>query len=197
MGEPVERKRLVDPEDYIEMEESAEVKSEYYKGEVFAMAGATVDHNRISRNILREFENQFEQSGSDCEAFGSDLMVEAVKDEHYSYPDVSVVCGEPRFSEMESQKQRILTNPVAIVEVLSSSTKDYDKGTKFDSYRMIESLRDYVLVDQYECRVEHFFVNEKGNWELLEYKRLHDILKVESISCELSLEAIYRKVHLS
>jgi Uma2 family endonuclease len=196
MGEPIEERKFIKPKEYIKMEESAEIRSEYYRGEIFAMAGATVNHNRISRNILREFENQFEQSDSDCEAFGSDLMIEAVKDEHYAYPDVSVVCGEPQFSEMENREQRTLTNPAVIVEVLSSSTKDYDKGTKFASYRNIKSLRDYILIDQYRYQIEHFFVNEKGNWELLEYKDLNDSLKIESVNCELSLEMIYRRVAL-
>lgn len=188
--------KYITPNEYLEGEEIAETKSEYYRGEIFAMAGATVNHNRISRNTLRGFENQFEQSGSDCEAFGSDLMIEAIKDEHYLYPDISVVCGKPEFLEDENHKQRTLINPVVIVEVLSSSTKDYDKGTKFDSYRKISSLKDYVLIDQYNCLIEHFFINEKGNWELSEYRNLSDILKIKSINFELPLKMIYRKVDL-
>lgn len=83
---------------------------------------------------------------------------------------------------------------MVIVEVLSSSTKDYDKGTKFDSYRNIKCLKDYILVDQYNCRIEHFFVNEKGNWELLECKDLNEGLKIQSINCEIPLEMIYRRL---
>lgn len=94
MGEP-NKEKYMSPAEYFEMEASAEIKSEYFKGEIFAMAGATANHNRIVRNLLRTLENHFEQSGLNCEAFGGDLMVEAVKDEHYCYPDASVVCGEP------------------------------------------------------------------------------------------------------
>jgi len=196
MAESIQQKKYITPNEYLEMEEIAEIKSEYYRGEIFAMAGATVNHNRISRNTLRGFENQFEQSDSDCEAFGSDLMIEAIKDEHYLYPDISVVCGKPEFLEEENQKQRTLINPVVIVEVLSSSTKDYDKGTKFDSYRKINSLTDYILIDQYNYQIEHFFINEKGNWELSEYKDLNDSLKIKSINFELPLKMIYRRVDL-
>lgn len=197
MAQSSEQEKYIGLHEYFEMEEAAKIKSEYFRGEVFAMAGGTVNHNRISRNTLRRFENQFEQSGSDCEAFGSDLMIEAIKDEHYLYSDISVVCGTPRFLEEETRKQRTLMNPTVIVEVLSSRTKDYDKGTKFDAYRKIASLREYILIDQYSYQMQHFFINEKGNWELIEYKDLDDSLKIESINVALPLKQVYSRVDLS
>ena len=155
MGRPQEK--IVRPEEYLRMEEAAEHKSEYYHGEIFAMSGASVSHNLIVMNVGASLHHSLRDS--DCFVFPSDMKLELERAEHYAYPDLSVVCGKIEYA---ADRDDIISNPVVIVEVLSESTKDYDRGTKFRAYRRIPSLRDSVLIDQYDYGVEYFFKNEAG-----------------------------------
>lgn len=186
MGQPQEK--IITPEEYFEMEEAAEYKSEYYYGEIFAMS-ASVNHNLIVSDVITFLNTALRETH--CLVFPSNIKVELVKAEHYAYPDVSVVCGDIRYG---ADRQDIITNPVVIIEVLSESTKDYDRGTKFRAYRKISSLRDYILIDQYTCHVEYFFKNESGLWTLEEFQNLNDSFMIRSVKVELSLDAIYYRV---
>jgi Uma2 family endonuclease len=183
------KKRLYNVEEYFALEEKGEYKSEYFYGEIFAMAGGTPNHNRITINLAGLLNAAFDESP--CEAFTSDLRVQIDKDKHYSYPDVIVVCGDLEFS---GGRQDTITNPILIVEVLSDSTRDYDRGSKFTAYRTIKTLRDYILIEQDSVHIEYFSREDDGTWRLHEYVSLEDTLVLESIQCSLPLRAIYQRV---
>ncbi|QTA86233.1 Uma2 family endonuclease [Desulfonema magnum] len=184
-----EKKELITPEEYFAMEEAVEHKSEYYHGEIFAMTGASHNHNIIAVNIMASLHGSL--SHSDCMTYTGDMKVQVDEARHYVYPDVSVVCGNIEFV---GDRDDIIANPVVIFEILSRSTQSYDRGDKFKAYRKIRSLRDYILVDQYACHVEYFFKNKAGRWELDEFETLEESFKIQSLDVDLSLATIYYRV---
>ncbi len=175
-------------EQYLAIERVAEFRSEFIDGEMFAMSGGTNRHGRIQRNLLVDLDLALE--ARTCEPFGSDNRVR-VSSRAYVYPDVTVVCGEQQaFDEHDD----ILMNPVAIFEVLSPSTEKYDRGLKSRLYRSIDSLRDYVLVDQEQVRVEQYTRQADGTWTLRDYQSPDEELKIDSIGVAIPLQRIYRRV---
>nr|HMQ52183.1 Uma2 family endonuclease [Anaerolineae bacterium] len=158
-------------------------------GDIFAMAGGSYNHNVLSGNFYAAL-NQFLMNRS-CTAFTSDmrLLVESV--ELYTYPDVMVICGEP---QLVPGRTDTVTNPVLIIEVLSKSTQDYDRGLKFEFYRTIDSFQDYVLVDQDRVHLEYYRKQPDGRWLLTEIKAVDAFLTLESIGLSLSIRQIYNKV---
>ena len=178
------------PEEYIAAERKATLKSEYLSGEIVAMFGASVAHNLITVNTVTQLYNQLVEGR--CRVFTGDMRVGIGAGVSYFYPDVSVVCDEPRF---EDDVLDILTNPQVIVEVLSDSTENYDRGEKFERYRQLESLQEYILISQDQVRVEHYL--RQGEQGLLsEFSTLENVLPLISIGAELSLNQIYRFVEL-
>lgn len=177
------------PEQYLELERTATYKSQYFLGEIFAMAGASARHNLIVLNcgaILRE-----QLKSRPCLVYPSDLKLEVRATGLITYPDLTVVCGEP---ELGYQLGDVLYNPVVIVEVLSDSTEAYDRGTKSQHYRQIPSLQHYVLITQGRAAVEIFTRQASDNWLLTSAYQLEQTLQLEQIDCVLSLEEIYAKV---
>jgi len=183
------QKTFITAEEYFDIEEAAEYKSEYYHGEMFAMSGALVNHNLIAMNASAGLHNLLKNS--DCFVFPSDIRVELDKARHYAYPDVSVICGDIRCAD---GRKDTIVNPVLIIEILSESTQEYDRGLKFKAYQNIVSLREYILIDQYSYRVEYFFKNTDGLWIYEKYDNPEDTLKLRSVDAELSLSAIYHRV---
>jgi len=181
--------KFISHQEYFDMEEAAEYKSEYYHGEIFAMSGASFNHNIISGNTFALLHNSLDNS--DCIVFNSDMKTEVDKERHYTYPDISIVCGDVEFAE---NRNDTVANPLVIVEILSDSTKDYDRGSKFTAYRNIASLKDYILIDQYAYHVEYFHKDESGKWSLDEFKNVNDTFKISSIDVELSMKKIYNRV---
>lgn len=177
---------LLSPEDYLVLERAAEHKSEYADGEAMAMAGASYVHNLIVANVVGALWGRLR--GTPCAVMPSDLKVKTSSKIYY--PDVTVLCGEPRFLDDE---QDVLLNPTLIVEVLSESTKNFDRGEKFMRYRLVDSLQDYVLVAQDETHVEHFR-RDKELWVLAETRDPEDRLVLESIGCKLPLADVYDRV---
>jgi Uma2 family endonuclease len=188
---PTQPQSNLTPEQYLSMERTADHKSEYWRGEVFAMAGASPTHVLIVSNIVAALHGQLRQRP--CNVYASDLRVKIQASGLYTYPDVIVVCGTLQFDD---DHRDTLLNPTLIVEVLSESTQDYDRGGKFAQYRKIPSFAEYVLVAQDECHVEHFVKQDQGGWLLSETNRLDDTLTLSSIACTLSLDDIYEKVQL-
>jgi Uma2 family endonuclease len=172
--------------EYFAIEESSEIKHEYYEGEIFAMAGASVSHNRIVGNVLSALNRELR--GSDCEALGSDLRVQTPSG-FYTYPDVMVVCGEPALIDAPLDT---VANPVLITEVLSDSTAEYDRGEKFDLYRAIPTLREYVLIEQKKVFLELFSKGNEG-WTSESYSSLEDRVHLVS-EAPLSLREVYGRV---
>ena len=176
------------PEEYLALERKATTKSEYINGQIYAMSGASREHNLITMNISNRLYIQFIER--DCEVYASDMRVKVSPTGAYTYPDVVVVCDEPRFEDTSFDS---LLNPTVLVEVLSPSTEAYDRGEKFAYYRQLDSLQEYVLVSQNCVRVEHY-LRQGEQWLLTELSALDDQLYLASIECELSLREIYARV---
>ncbi len=175
-------------EEYLAHEERAEHRSEFYRGEIFAMAGASANHNRVVRNLVTSLSNAL--SKGRCEAFASDLRLYVKREQLYTYPDVMVICGALQFAP---GRLDTVTNPVLIFEVLSPTTEAYDRGKKFEFYRTIETLHDYVLVDQDRMHVEHF--QRQGQfWQLASFDLAEDVLTLPSIEAAIPLAAMYERV---
>jgi Uma2 family endonuclease len=179
------------PEEYLEIERRAERKSEYYKGEMFAMAGASREHILIVTNLVRELSQRLE--ARPCEVYSNDMRLSVSPTGLYTYPDVVVACGEPRFAD---DQHDTLLNPVLVAEVLSRSTQDYDRGRKLEHYRTLPSLVDYLTVAQDRHHVEQWSRRDDG-WHLTEYIDPSQEIRLTSIDAVLPLSAIYRKLTLN
>lgn len=180
------------PEEYLTLERQAPYKSEYYAGDIFAMAGASRWHNLIVANVVREISLQLK--GRPCTTYPSDLRVKITSTGLYTYPDVTVVCGEAQF---EDGAQDTLLNPTLIVEVLSDSTEAYDRGGKFAHYRKLASLQAYVLITQTKPHVEQYIRQPDSRWLLAaEADSLEDVLHLPVIDCRLALAEVYDKVDI-
>jgi Uma2 family endonuclease len=175
-------------EEYLALERKAEQKSEYYEGELFAFAGASLRHNLIAGNVLATVHNQLR--GGPCSAFTSDMRIAIPQTPHFTYADVVVVCGQP---QLDDDFKDNLLNPIVIIEVLSPATESYDRGKKFESYQRIGSLMEYVLVSQDRPRIEEFLRQPDGRW-LYSENSSQGTIKLTSIDCELALNDIYEKV---
>ena len=186
-------KTLSTPEDYLTFERESDTRHEFLDGEIYAMAGESLPHNRICVNLSGEVRQQLKDKR--CEALSPNMKVCTSSASLFAYPDLTIVCGEPLFHD---RKKDVLTNPKVIFEVLSPSTAEYDRTTKFQRYRMgNETLTDYILVSQDKPFVEHFFKQTDGNWLYRSYGAIDDSLKIETIECELSLREIYDRVELT
>lgn len=175
-------------QDYLEYERKATYKSEYFQGEIFAMAGASRNHNRITENLSISIGGYLR--GKRCQTFSSDMRVHIPANTLYTYPDVVIVCGEPQFIEDEALDT--LLNPVVIIEVLSPSTGGYDKDSKFSLYRSIPTFREYIMVDSSRIHAEVWFKPENGFWTLRqETEEIKVSLYVHTIDFTLPLTDVY------
>ena len=179
------------PEEYLAFERKATTKHEYFNGQIVAMSGASFAHNFITSNTANQLYNQL--IDSECQVATSDMRVKVTEIDSYFYPDVVVVCGEPR---AEDDTFDTLLNPTLIVEVLSPSTEGYDRGEKFEHYQQIASLKDYILISQDEVHVEHYY-RQGSEWLRNEFQELVDVLSLLSIDCELRLQDVYRRVEVA
>lgn len=176
-------------EEYRQLEEVAQFRSEYRNGEIVNMAGGTVNHNRIAVNICTFLK--FELRGKNIVPFMSDLRLWIPQYRRGTYPDIMAIEGTPIFSE--GRKDEVL-NPVLIVEVLSHSTEDFDRENKFRFYRSIPELHEYVLVDQYEFLVEHYLKNATGQWLFQEERGEAATVSFTSVGVQMSMGEIYEGV---
>ncbi len=185
---PSEKERI-GSEEYLRLERKSEIRHEYIDGELFSMTGASFEHNQISANIVRVLGNQFLEKP--CYVFSSDMKVRIPEIEKYTYPDIVVACEEASF---EDDNNEVLLNPLAIFEILSDSTEAYDRGKKFAHYRLLQSLAEYVLVSQHDCRVEKFWRRDDHTWIYKEYRNMEHVLEMDSFDCGLPIVEMYRKV---
>jgi len=177
-------------DDWLEGERaSLEGRSEYVGGEVFAMTGASVEHNAIVANIVRELGTQMK--GRPCQVYANDLKVHIRSADAGKSPDLIALCGEHQFQD---GRRDVLLNPSLIVEVLSDSTEAYDRGDKFALYRQIPSLREYLLVSQHRVQVELYSRSADGRWTLTDFSALTDSVPLASVDCTLSLAEVFDKV---
>ncbi len=175
--------------EYLAFERVHESKHEYINGEVFAMTGASENHNLICGNLITRLNIQLEERP--CKVYPSDMRVNIEATRLYTYPDVSVVCDPPQFSD---ETLDTLMNPLVLIEVLSPSTERYDRGKKFQDYRQLSSLQEYLLVSQDAPRIEHFWRQNNGELLLSDVVGLDAQLEMPSLGCSLLLADVYKKV---
>lgn len=179
----------ISEQDYLEAERKAFEKHEYYKGEIFAMSGALIPHNEIFSNLFGELATKLKGKG--CKPYGSDLRIHIPSNTLYTYPDISIICGG---IETTDEQFDTASNPSVIIEILSATTKDYDKGSKFTLYREIKTLKEYILVDSTSISVEKFIRNADSSWQLTEFKLLSDVFSIDTVNASMVLSDIYEGV---
>lgn len=185
-----EQKKKYTQEEYLLLERKAEHKSEYFKGEIFAMSGASLAHNKITINFIAFLSNLLK--GKECNVYGSDLRLHIPSNTFYTYPDLTVVCGKEELLDAEFDT---LLNPVFIAEVLSPTAADYDTGNKFTLYRSIPSLKEYWVASPFEYRLEKFVKDSANNtWVLSETTNLEDTFLLTSLKTEIPLRELYAGV---
>jgi Uma2 family endonuclease len=183
--------QLLTPAEYLARERAAEFRSEFYRGEMFAMAGANAHHNLICTSLTANLLPQARAKG--CNVFGSDMRLKVADTGLYTYPDLTIACGKMQF---EDAHQDVLLNPCIVFEVLSKSTERRDRGWKFDRYCELPCLIEYVLVSQTQALVEHFIRQSDGNWHLERLKGLSAELNLPTLAFRLPLAEIYRDIEL-
>jgi len=190
MSVPAEK--TMTPAEYLAFERASDVKHEYWSGETLEMVGASFPHNLIIGNLVGELRQKLRETR--CQVCPSDLRVQLPPGDKYVYPDVSVICDEPRFADEELDT---LLNPLIMVEVLSDSTEAHDRGAKAEAYRQIPSLQEYLLIAQDRRHVEKYARGQDGSWLLTEASGEAGVIHLESVDCELPLAEVYHKVPLS
>jgi len=183
------KEKFISVAEYLAFEEKSKRKHEYMDGEIFAMAGVKRNHSLIASNITTELNIKLRERP--CEVHGSDIKI-LIREGHYVYPDVSVVCDEIDFDSNNTT----LLNPIVVFEVLSKSTEARDRGEKAEDYFKLKSLRDYVMIAQNRVRIEHYSRIQVGKWTFEVLESLEEMLVLDSIGCKISLENIYSKVEL-
>lgn len=178
--------------EFLEMEEQAECKSEFWDGQMLAMSGGTFNHARIGTNLIHRLSNALENSP--CQVINSELLVQAAPGELVAYPDLTVICGEIQFVP---PKELVATNPTLIIEVLSPSTELRDRGEKSAAYRRSESLRQYVLVESRIPHIEVYTKSDNGIWFLRDWDGLEGVCEFASINCRVPMSEIYDKARFT
>jgi len=183
------QKRNYTVKEYLEMEKASTVKHEYFQGEVFAMSGATFNHNLIFSNVFGPLF--FKLKGSKCIPFGSDMRMNIPENTLFTYPDISIYCNEIKHL---SEDEGTILQPTVIIEILSPSTKNYDKGKKFNLYKDITSLKEYIMIDSESVFLEAYYINEEQNWVLNKHEEISDTLNLVSMGFGVALTDIYNHV---
>jgi Uma2 family endonuclease len=177
-------------DEYLAIESKAEYKSEFVDGRMHGMAGASPEHNLIVVNVGSELRAQLKSKH--CRGYASDMLLRIEAKHSGRYPDVTVVCGESKF--YKNQNLDALLNPTLLVEVLSPSTENYDRGIKAEEYRSIITLKEYLLIAQDRCHLEQYLRQSDNQWLLTEFSKLEDNLFLPSINCHLLLREVYENV---
>ena len=187
----VYNKSKLTEEEYLSFEKDSLEKHEYFKGEVFAMAGAGARHNIIFSNVFIGLGILLK--GRPCRPYGSDLRIHIPENTLYTYPDISIICGKILPSKLDPDTA---VQPVVLIEILSPSTKNYDLGAKFNLYREIPTLKEFIAIDSEAIRIEVYRINNKGLWELEDYRSIENILAIPIVGVNLPLKDIYEQTEL-
>ena len=185
----IQETQAYSPEEYLELEIPSVERHEYIDGEIRLMPGGMPNHNRINRHLCAALNFAFK--GKPYEVFVTDQRLWIPKKRIYTYPDIMIVKGALEYQE---GRKDTITNPIAIAETLSQSTRNYDKGDKFGAYRTIPSFQEYILIDQYSCHVEHYVKTEPRKWIFQEYDSLEALFQLDFVEFEISLADLYEKV---
>lgn len=189
MSQALAKKPMTEAE-YLAFDEKSKIRYEFMDGKLYAMAGASRNHNLANTNISRELGNQLLETN--CEVYVSDFRVR-IREGHNVYPDVAVACGDIQTTD----KENTLLNPIVVFEVLSKSTEQRDRGDKAEDYYDLPSLQDYILVSQYRVRVEHFSRQKNNVWLLNIYEKAGETIELNPIKCKISLKMIYLKMKIT
>ncbi|MEM7539106.1 MAG: Uma2 family endonuclease [Chloroflexota bacterium] len=179
--------QTLSPMAYLARERKSTIKSDYIDGQLYQMAGASLNHNLILSDTLVELSIHFRQQKNGCKVLPSDMRVRM--GDSYTYPDIVIICGQP---EVESND--ILVNPTIVIEVLSPSTEAYDRGAKSKKFRTVESLKEYALISQDSPHIEHYIRQDNNQWLFSEASALDGSLYLPSIDCTLNLADIYQQI---
>ncbi|RBQ12004.1 Uma2 family endonuclease [Pedobacter miscanthi] len=192
VNEPVVayQKRRYTVEEYLEMEKESTEKHEYYQGEIFAMSGAGFNHNLIFSNVFGVIFNKLK--GSKCIPFGNDMRMNIPENTLFTYPDISIYCNEIKHL---NEDENTILHPTVIIEILSPSTKNYDRGKKFTLYKDIPSLKEYIMIDSEAVLVEANYINEEKNWTLNQHIEISDTFSLVSMGFDMPLADVYERVH--
>ncbi len=187
----VYNKSKLSVEEYLQFEKASRDKHEYFKGEIFAMAGAGARHNVIFSNLFGDLA--YRLKGKPCKPYGSDLRVHIPENSLFTYPDISIICGEIIPSQVDADTA---VQPTVIIEILSPSTRNYDQGIKFKLYREIPTLKEFITIDSESIGIEAYRINSQGNWELKDYRSIDETLTIPSVGLSLSLKEVYEGTKL-
>jgi len=185
-------KRHYTMEEYLEMENASEEKHEYYQGEIFAMSGARLPHIIVTGNLFASLRSKLK--GKPCRPYGNDMRIHIPANTLFTYPDLTIICGKPESLNNDGLN---FLNPTVLIEVLSPSTRKYDRESKFKLYRDIPSLKEYVMVDPASISVEAHYINSSGNWELQDFTSIDDDLSLNSVGVSLTLKEIYEDTQVA
>jgi Uma2 family endonuclease len=185
-------KKILTVEEYLRFEKESQQKHEFFEGEIFAMAGASQNRNEIFSNLFCELGIQLK--GKSCKPYGSDLRIHIPQNTLYTYPDLSIICKE--FTSSTQDETFTAIEPTILIEILSESTQNYDRGAKFKLYRDIPSLKEYILVDSESINIETFRLNQSHHWELEEYKAENEVLSIPTLEMSIPLKNIYEGTKL-
>ncbi|MBC8051533.1 MAG: Uma2 family endonuclease [Sphingobacteriaceae bacterium] len=180
-------KQLLTPDEYLEFEKDSPQKHEFFQGEIFAMAGAEKNHNEIFSNLFVDIGTKLK--GKPCKPYGSDLRIHIPQNSLYTYPDISIICRKLD-SDIQDAKFTA-TEPTILIEILSPSTRNYDRGAKFKLYRDIPTLKEYILIDSETVNIESFRLNQNSHWELEELKQTTEILIIPTLGINILVKGIY------
>ena len=185
----VPNKKFISEQEYIESERLSDIKHEYFEGEIFAMSGASMPHIEISMNITVDLGLKLKEKK--CRLYGSDMRMNIPENTLYTYPDLSVYCGqiETLDNEFDTAKK-----PTIIIEILSKSTRNYDQGEKFALYRQIPTLKEYILIDSEKIKVIHHIKTDVLSWNFTEYISVNDLFEIKCLELEMNLLNIYEDV---
>lgn len=185
---PQKHRRIAEAE-YLALDRKSPIKHELMAGEIYAMSGASEAHNLITGSTYAMLYNQLR--GRSCRVYPSDMKVRTPATRSYAYPDITAVCGEALFAD---DQRDILLNPVLIIEVMSPTTERYDRGKKFQHYRELKTLQEYILIAQDSPHIERFVRQEKGFWQFSEVRGREASLELSSIECTLNLAEVYEQI---
>jgi Uma2 family endonuclease len=178
-------------EEYLEIQESSEEKLEFRNGEIVAMAGGTGNHSLISTSITTALDNAIDNSGKNCMVFNSDIKVKIDNYNCFVFPDSSVVCGDV---EYDNENETVLKNPILLIEVLSKTSKGYDKGEKFEYYRSLPSFKEYMIIYQTMPKVQTWYKEANDLWRIGNAEGLEAVIPLHSIGIEVALKDIYKRI---
>jgi len=195
MGQPKIEKKHLSISEWVELEQSGDLRYEYHLGEIFAMAGGTIHHTMISSNAAFEVENHFRSTNKNCIALNSEAKIEINKDKRYVYPDTLAICGEVKESE---HIKGAVTNPILVIEVTSESSGAYDRGVKYKYYKRLPSVKEYLILEQAKYEATLYRRNGDGDiFSRIEFEGPDAIVELNSIQLSIQLGKFYRNVIFS